>query len=221
MIKIFKYDPEVQVSPQAIFFRPLRYFALTIRTGRDELDSYEGASFGIGNHIRFDLRTYRRHAKFTVTLYVPDEVSEQREILSLIGRIMEEMVIPPTAVAWQRGDPIVWGQVKRKPDDRLLEPEARILALKIAAQRPGRSATTRFIKKEVPKYVELSPLDLVPSASRTAEPVWRQIVGNVISHQKVQDGPFMQGYAVRQDRTLTVTDKGVDYLNSMGFSVPA
>jgi hypothetical protein len=217
MIKFFRLDPTIAVSPQAIFFRPLRYFTVTIEDGEDGLDTFQGASFGIGNHLRFDLRTYRRHAKVTVTLYLPDELEDQKEVLEAIHRVMKEMVIPATAVAWQRGDPIIWGQVTRKTDDRLSEAEARIVALKIASQRPNRTASTKYIKREVPNFVDLSPLDLAPSQSRP-EPVWRQIVGNVISHQNVSEGPFVQGYATRTPTGLAVTDKGMAYLNNMGFS---
>ena len=56
--------------------------------------------------------------------------------------------------------------------DRLREPEARILALRIAASRPNREADTSFIKDRVPDYIALTELDLQPSNTRGGEAVW-------------------------------------------------
>jgi hypothetical protein len=216
-IKIMQYEPDYDVIPQAIFWRPLRYFTMIIRAGEDGLDEFEAASFTIGNDTRFDLRTYAGHPEFTVTLYLPDYVNDQDEISRVIRVVVRDMFIPKRAVAWQRGQKFEYGDLKRPKDDRLSEPEARILALKIAAQCPNRTATTHFIKTEMPKYTELSAADRRPSPSRPKEQVWQQIVGNVVSHHKTPPGPFAKGYATRTRNGLSVTEKGVDYLNNMGF----
>ena len=216
-IKILKYEPDYDVIPQAIFWRPLRYFTMVIRTGEDGLDEFKAASFTIGNDIRFDLRTYAGHPEFTVTLYLPNGVGDQEEISRVIKIVIREMLIPKNAVAWQRGEKFEYGSLKRPKGDRLREPEARILALKIAAQRPNRTASTEFIKREVPKYTELSDVDRRRSPSRGNEALWQQIVGNVISHQETPAGPFVKGYATRTSNGLSVTDKGMDYLNNIGF----
>ena len=127
------------------------------------------------------------------------------------------MAIPKNAVAWRRGEPIEYGNLKRPQADRLDEAEARILALKIAAQRPNRTATTTHIKREVPNYIELSEVERRKSTTRVNESMWQQIVRNVISHQDGPEGPFVKGYARRTRDGLAVTKKGMDYLNSMGF----
>lgn len=101
--------------------------------------------------------------------------------------------------------------------DRLREPEARILALRIAASRPNREAETDYIKDRVPDYIELTELDLKPSDTRGGEPLWRQIVGNVISHQNQSTSIFTMGYAVRLPDGIRVTDSGVAYLARLGF----
>ena len=216
-IKVSKYEPDYDVTPQAIFWRILKYFTVSVRIDEDNLDEFEAASFTSGNDIRFDLRTYAGHPKFTVTLYLPSYVKDEEEISRAIRTVIKEMVIPKSAVAWQRGEPFTYGDLRRQRGDRLREPEARILALKIAAQRPNRTASTQFIKREVPKYTELSELDLRRSTTRGNEAMWQQIVGNVISHQETPAGPFKKGYAVRTADGLSVTDKGIAYLNSMGF----
>lgn len=216
-IKISSYESVYDVTPQAIFWRALKYFTLAIRKGEDGLDEFQAASFTFGNDIRFDLRTYAGHPEFTVTLYLPSDVKDKEEISRAIKIVIKEMIIPKNAVAWQRGEPFTYGDLKRPQGDRLREPEARVLALKIAAQRPNRTASTQFIKKEVPKYTELSDVDLHRSPSRSNEALWQQIVGNVVSHQETPAGPFEKGYATRTPNGLSVTEKGIIYLNKIGF----
>src|SRR5216683_1835963 len=156
MIRPSQYGPEYEVVPQAIFWRPLSYFATSLREDEDGLDFFRAASFTIDNEINFDLRKYRGHPDYTVTVYLSFE----------------------------------FGSLQRRDEDRLRESEARILALKIAAQCPNHTATTEYIKQQVPKYIPLSKNDLLPSHTRKREALWQQIVGNVVSHQKTLAGPF-------------------------------
>jgi hypothetical protein len=129
------------------------------------------------------------------------------------------MVIPLAAVAWRRGQKFEYGHLQRpRLDDRLREHEARIIVLKIAAQQPSRAASTSLLKREVPKYIDLSEKDRVRSPFRPREFLWQQVVGNVVSHQKSSEGPFVKGFAVRTEDGLKVTRKGMNYLNNMGFT---
>jgi hypothetical protein len=218
-VRVLKYEPDCDVIPQAIIWRPLRYFTLTIRDGEDGLDKFKAASFAIGNDIRFDLRVYRGHPELTVTLYLPEELGEENRITEIIDIVIREMLVPMTAIAWRRGQPFEIGAPLERPKrDRLHESEARVLVLKIAAQQPRRAASTEFLKKEVPKYIELSPLDRAKSKSRPREQVWQQIVGNVISHKEVRAGPFAMGFAIKTPDGIAVTRRGLTYLNSIGFS---
>jgi len=100
-VSILKYEPAYDVIPQAIIWRPLRYFTLTIREGQDDLDHFKGASFAIGNDIQFDLRVYRGHPypEFTVTLFLPEDVSDEKRVTEILNTIIKEMVIPISAVA--------------------------------------------------------------------------------------------------------------------------
>jgi hypothetical protein len=104
-----------------------------------------------------------------------------------------------------------------KKGAKLREPEARILALRIAASQKGREATTEFIKAQVPKYRDLTEDDLKPSMTRNTEQMWQQIVGNVVSHQKTSTSIFKKGYAVRISKGIRVTDTGVAFLKGKGF----
>ena len=105
------------------------------------------------------------------------------------------MVIPLTAVAWRRGQDFEYGKPQETEARPTARGEARVLVLEDSRTQPNRTASTQFLKKEVPKYIELSPQDRAPSKSRPREQVWQQIVGNVISHKDVRDGPFSKGYA--------------------------
>jgi hypothetical protein len=102
---------------------------------------------------------------------------------------------------------------------RLREPEARILALRIAASRPNREASTSYIKDHIVDYVDLTPVDLQQSPSRRKEKKWQQIVGNIVSHEKTQVSIFNKGYAVRVRSIdgIRVTDKGIEYLRGLGY----
>lgn len=104
-----------------------------------------------------------------------------------------------------------------KVRDRLREPEARILALRIAASRPNREAETAYIKERVPDYVVLTAEDIKPSKTRNGEQMWQQIVGNVVSHKAVSTSIFTKGYADRLPDGIRVTDSGLAYLASLGF----
>lgn len=217
MVTRRRYTLEGDVVPQAIFWRPLKYFSVSIIGGEDGLDVFQAACFSIGNNIQFDLRTYRRHHRFTVTLYLPNGMEDEAEISQVIKNVIKELIVPKDAVVWRRGEAFEFGHLKRPKTDRLREAEARILALKIASLRPDRTASTEEIKLEVPSYTELSARDLVQSETRPREKMWQQIVGNVISHKGSPSGLFLNGYARRTPDGLSVTDKGMDYLKSMGF----
>jgi hypothetical protein len=106
-----------------------------------------------------------------------------------------------------------------KERNRVREPEARILALRIAAACTGHEAPTSFIKDQVPKYVDLTSIDSEPSNSRGNEEKWRQIIGNVVSHEASSTSIFNQGYAVRVESIdgIRVTPKGMEYLKSLGY----
>lgn len=216
-IRILSHEPDCQVIPQAIIWRPLRYFTLQTRHSEDELDSYEGASFAIGNDIRFDLRHYAGHPALTVSIYLPLDIDDQKRIAEILDIIIQEMRVPPTAVAWRRGQDFQYGKLDRPSGDRLLEPEARNLVLKIAVQQPGLQASTNLLKKEMPLYTELSAKDRVKSTTRPNEEIWQQIVGNVRAHHNSRVGPFVKGYAQLIPKGISVTRKGAIYLMSMGF----
>ena len=78
---------------------------------------------------------------------------------------------------------------------RTPESEMAIVALRIAASRPGGEATTTRLKEEIPDYIELTPGDLKQSATRPNEKMYHQIVGNIVSHQESEGNIIYEGYA--------------------------
>lgn len=219
-VRILKFEPDMDVIPQAIIWRPLRYCTLIIRNGQDDLDKYQGASFAIGNDIRFDLRVYQGHihADVTVTLYLPEDVQDEDEVAAVVRRVTEEMGIPLSAVAWERGETIHFGKLERPPQDRLREKEARILVLKIAASQPNQSTTLAKLREEIPRYFDLSSADRTRSPSRKREELWEIIIRNTTSsHRAGNKTIFGQGWAEKTPDGIKVTRSGMRYLNSIGF----
>jgi len=220
-VRVLQYELDVDVVPHAIIWRPLRYCTLVIREGEDDLDRFKGASFAIGNDIRFDLRVYQGHIhpEVTVTLYLPEDVRNEKRVSEIVSQVIKEMEIPVSAIAWRHGQKFQFGKIERSPQDRLLEREARILVLKIAASQPARSATIDKLREEVPKYYDLSPLDRSRSPSRRREVLWQIVVRNATSSPKTgTQSIFAQGWARKIPDGIKVTRRGMDYLNNIGFS---
>ena len=220
-VRALKFESDDEVTPQAIIWRSLQYCTLVIHEGEDDLDKYEGASFVIGNDLKFYLRVYdgHIHPEVTVTLYLSSDVQDEDRVVEIVSHIVKEMEIPVSAIAWRRGQKFQFGKLERSPEDRLREREARRLILKIAASQPRRSATVNKLREEIPKYFDLSPADKKPSPSRKNEFVWQIIVRNAISsHTTGSKTIFAQGLAKKIPGGLKVTPRGMSYLNSIGFS---
>lgn len=101
---------------------------------------------------------------------------------------------------------------------KLREPEARVLALQIAATFPGHVASTAAIKKLAPKFRDFSEADLEPSKTRANETMWQQIIGNAIgSHQASNTSLYKRGLAIRTGNGLRVTEKGIEFLKAKGL----
>jgi hypothetical protein len=220
-VRVLRYEPDIDVVPHAIIWRSLRYCTLVIRDGEDDLDKYTGASFSIGNDIRFDLRVYQGHIhpEVTVTLYLPEDVQDEKRISEIVSTVIKEMEIPVSAVAWRRGQTFQFGKIDRSSQDRLREREARVLVLKIAASQPERVATIDKLREEIPKYFDLSTVDNTRSPSRKNEKLWQIVIRNTMSsHTSGSRTIFAQGWARKIPNGLKVTRRGMDYLNSIGFS---
>jgi hypothetical protein len=218
MIRVFHVrDGLGDVAPQAIFWRPLLYFTSAVREDADGLDRFVVATFTVGNWLRFDLRTYAGHPPDTTTLYLDLGMDDPRDVRYAVARAIEEFHLPNYAVGWRRGEEFEYGQLHRSRRDRLREPEARLLVLKLAASLPNRRATTEELIANLPRVFSPSAIDLEQSRTRIRQPKWHQIVRNVISHRDSPRGPFALGLADRTEDGLELTQRGVDYLRDIGY----
>jgi hypothetical protein len=218
MIRLRRILNALNPAPQAIFWRPIAYFADVVAKEEDGLDAYEVASFEIGNDLLFDLRHYRGHPEFTVTFYLDASIVDAAAIQEAITRAVKGFGLPEHAIAWRRGRAFAAGKLDRPAADRLQEPEARMLALKIAAKSKDHYATMHDIRRELPKLYPLSNSDKRQSPTRRNEQLWQQIVRNVVSHEGSATSIFSRGLAVREGAGIRATPAGLNYLKSVGFS---
>lgn len=218
MVTFHDSAPRIDFRPQAIIWRPAWYFSPIVCDGADELDRFRYVSFSIGNQVDFELRTYDGHPQETATVYLSFPDDRRAEILESITLILKELHLPSTCLAWIRGQTFEYGVLPRPPEDRLREKEARSLVLKILSKEPQWQANTTRIKSRVPAEFNLSPIDLEQSPSRKNEKEWQQIIGNVISHRTSSEGIISRKLAIKDGATLTMTNAGAAYLNSIGYS---
>lgn len=103
-------------------------------------------------------------------------------------------------------------------NNRTPESEMRVGALLIARSKPNGFATTAQAKAEIHHHVALTPEDHAQSKTRK-EPMYYQIVGNVVCHEGSSKSIFRKGYAVRneEDDGFTITDAGRLYLRNLGL----
>jgi predicted nucleic acid-binding protein len=101
--------------------------------------------------------------------------------------------------------------------NRTTEREMRIGALQVAASKANGRATTTQLKDEIHKYVDLTREDQVVSVTRPNEPIYHQIIGNIISHQSSATNIFSRGLATYTGDGIQITDAGRDYLRRNGL----
>lgn len=101
------------------------------------------------------------------------------------------------------------------PPPRLSEKAASIAVLRVLAEIDKGQAPTSYLIKHVKKYLTLSEGDWAPSGPRNGEPLWKQLVRNIVSHR---DANFVSGgYLERIPHGLKITDKGWALLKEKGF----
>jgi hypothetical protein len=127
---------------------------------------------------------------------------------------MEHPLVPARLVIPVRKPP----RVPRRSGN-LKDSEARILALTIAANCPGRRASIAYIKDRVPYHIELTAQDLKPSPKRPNEQMWQQVMGKVLLHRGTRDSVFTQGLALATEDGIEVTELGIEHLKRRGFVV--
>lgn len=109
MVRPADFDQVMQRAefvPQAIFDRPVSYFAevleVKVSEGHDDLDYYQGAAFLLDEFIPAAVMHYRGHPTGTTTLYLPFEVADPKLISAIVNMVVRAFDIPAGAVFWQR-----------------------------------------------------------------------------------------------------------------------
>jgi hypothetical protein len=100
---------------------------------------------------------------------------------------------------------------------KLSEPEAQIIALRIAASSPDGIATATQIKDRLPRYRQLTSADLVESPAHAGEETWQRLVEDMMFQQGGRKGLFAQGLAVRAENGIKITEKGRAFLAAKGL----
>ncbi len=96
---------------------------------------------------------------------------------------------------------------------RSSEHDIAVAAMKYLATLPTGAATTTTVKNHVPKYISLTDGDREPSPTRPGEEMWRQVVGNIVSHRALSPENFVnRGLLAYHGRKLILTDSGRTYL---------
>lgn len=104
-----------------------------------------------------------------------------------------------------------------KPRNRTSESAISMAVLRICADAPDGEATIRRIKQLVPDYINLTDGDKAQSPTRTNEPMWEQIVRNIVSHKTVPGNIIAEGFVQHRPNWLRITDAGRSHLKHKGY----
>jgi hypothetical protein len=107
--------------------------------------------------------------------------------------------------------------IAKTKQNRTSEREMRIGALQVAASKPNGRATTTQLKDEMHKYVDLTREDQIVSRTRPNEPMYHQIIGNIVSHQGSGTNIFARGLAIYTGDGIQITDAGHEFLRRRGL----
>jgi len=101
------------------------------------------------------------------------------------------------------------------PLPRVTEKDASIAVLRVLAETDKGQAPTSYLIRNARKYLILSEGDLAPSGPRNGEPMWKQLIRNIISHREANF--VSEGYFERIQNGLKITAKGHRLLKDSGF----
>lgn len=98
-------------------------------------------------------------------------------------------------------------------NDRTFEKQMRVIVLRVAADSASGEITTTEAKERAHHFFSPTHGDLEPNPNRGDEPMYYQIIGNVIgSHEGSSMNIYHNGYAERTPDGLRITQKGREFL---------
>jgi hypothetical protein len=92
---------------------------------------------------------------------------------------------------------------------RTTEAQIGKAVLQILKAQPTGEASILTLKRELPKYLNLTADDRAPSPTRKGEEVWEQQVRNLVSHRGTAGNIVAEGYATYRPRWLKITAAGL------------
>jgi hypothetical protein len=99
---------------------------------------------------------------------------------------------------------------------RTYEKEMRIIVLRIAADSPSGAITTTEAKDRAHHYFSPTLGDLEPNPNRGGEPMYYQIIGNVIgSHEGSLTSIYHAGHADRTQDGFRITQEGRNFIANL------
>ena len=89
------------------------------------------------------------------------------------------------------------------------EHDIAIAVMRVAKRQAHGLATFKRLYAEIPDEIKLTNADLAPSTTRNGEPMWRQIVRNIKSHDGIEGNAIYEGWLEHAPRVgYKVTKKG-------------
>jgi hypothetical protein len=98
---------EINWIPQATLDIPIDFFrsqrGIKFHEGTDDLDRFEGTDLMKTKGTVFILRHYSGYPPGSVTIYLPIELSDLKEIKHSLDAILSKLQIPSSKLLWWRG----------------------------------------------------------------------------------------------------------------------
>lgn len=89
------------------------------------------------------------------------------------------------------------------------ENEIAEAVLRVLARSATGEASLVTLRKQVPKFLNLTEADLAESPTRPGEAMWEQRLRNIRSHHKTEGNYIAEGYLTAPSRgRLRITDAG-------------
>jgi hypothetical protein len=99
------------------------------------------------------------------------------------------------------------------------EPEIALGVLQIANRNRDGIATFDQAYAEIPDLVTLDAGNLLPSVTRPGEPMWYQIVRNIVSHRETEGNFIYEGYLQHIPHDgYKILEDGKSYLRDRGLA---
>lgn len=102
-----KNPARMEWVPQAIIRKSVAHLSeshgLKFIEDSDNLDYFEGTAPSVIGNSLYVLRHYRGFPADAIGIYLPQSITDEKEIRQLIAQICEKLKLPRSLISWQRG----------------------------------------------------------------------------------------------------------------------